>query len=97
MEYRLVGRSGLKVSTLSFGTATFGGVGPLAKWGATDIAGARRPLDICLDAGVNLIDSANAYSEGRSEEILGEALEGRRDRLILATKVRFPMSTGPND
>jgi aryl-alcohol dehydrogenase-like predicted oxidoreductase len=97
MDYRLLGRSGLKVSTVSFGTATFGGVGALAKWGATDAAGARRLLDICLDAGVNTVDTANAYSEGRSEEILGEAMEGRRNRLIVATKVRFPMGGGAND
>ncbi|MBV9653842.1 MAG: aldo/keto reductase [Acetobacteraceae bacterium] len=97
MEYRLLGRSGLKVSTLAFGTATFGGVGALAKWGATDVAGAARLLDICLESGVNLIDTANAYSEGRSEEILGEALDGRRNRLVVATKVRFPMGGGPND
>lgn len=97
MEYRLLGRSGLKVSTLSFGTATFGGVGALSKWGATGVAEAARLLDLCLDAGVNLVDTANAYSGGRSEEILGEALEGRRERLLVATKVRFRMGDGPND
>ena len=97
MEYRQLGRSGLKVSALAFGTATFGGVGPLAKWGATETAQARRLLDICLEAGINLIDTANAYSRGRSEEILGEAMAGRRERLLVATKVRFRMGEGPND
>ncbi len=97
MEYRLLGRSGLKVSAFSFGTATFGGVGALGKWGATDVAEAARMLDICLDAGVNLIDTANAYSRGRSEEVLGEAMAGRRERLLVATKVRFRMGDGPND
>ena len=97
MEYRLLGGSGLKVSALAFGTATFGGVGPLAKWGATETAQARRLLDICLEAGINLIDTANAYSRGRSEEILGEAMAGRRERLLVATKVRFRMGEGPND
>ncbi len=97
MEYRLLGRSGLKVSALSFGTATFGGVGALSKWGATDTAEARRLLDICIEAGINLIDTSNAYSTGRSEEILGEVLEGRTSDLVIATKVRFPMGSGPND
>ncbi|HWJ73662.1 MAG TPA: aldo/keto reductase [Kaistia sp.] len=97
MEYRLLGRSGLKVSTLSFGTATFGGVGGLAKWGATDTTEARRLLDICIEAGINLIDTSNAYSSGRSEEILGEVLDGRTADLVIATKVRFPMGSGPND
>jgi aryl-alcohol dehydrogenase-like predicted oxidoreductase len=96
MDYRLLGRSGLKVSTLSFGTATFGGVGGLAKWGATDTAEARRLLDICIDAGINLIDTSNAYSNGRSEEILGEVIKGRSDDLVIATKVRFRMGDGPN-
>ncbi len=97
MEYRSLGRSGLKVSTLTFGTATFGGVGALAKWGASGLDEARRLLDLCLDAGINLIDTADAYSLGRSEEILGEAMRGKRDRLLVATKVRFPMGDGPND
>lgn len=97
MEYRQLGRSGLMVSTLSFGTATFGGVGALSKWGATDVNEAARLLDICLDAGINLIDTANAYSQGRSEEILGEAMTGRRERLLVASKVRFRMGEGPND
>ncbi len=97
MDYRQLGRSGLKVSALAFGTATFGGVGALAKWGSTDTAQASRLLDICLEAGINLIDTANAYSRGRSEEILGEAMAGRRERLLVATKVRFRMGEGAND
>lgn len=97
MEYRLLGRSGLKISVLTFGTMTFGGESIFAKTGSTDVAGARRQLDLCLDAGVNIVDTANVYSRGRSEEILGEALEGRRNRLLVATKARFPMGDGPND
>jgi aryl-alcohol dehydrogenase-like predicted oxidoreductase len=84
MEYRLLGGSGLKVSALSFGTATFGGGNEFFKaWGETDIAEAQRLLDICFDAGVNLFDTADGYSDGRSEEILGKALEGRRDRALI--------------
>lgn len=95
MEYRLLGRSGLKVSTLSIGTATFGGDG---LWGDTDLKDAQRQIDLCLDAGINLIDTANVYADTVSEQIIGEALtEGRRDRLLLATKVRFPVGKGPND
>ena len=97
MEYRLLGRSGLKISVLTFGTMTFGGETFFAKTGSTDVAGAKRQLDLCLDAGVNIVDTANVYSAGRSEEILGEALEGRRNRLLVATKARFPMGDGPND
>jgi aryl-alcohol dehydrogenase-like predicted oxidoreductase len=97
MHFRRLGRSGLKVSPLTLGTMGFGGQGPFANVGDIDVAGAQRQLDLCIDAGVNLIDTANAYSGGRSEEILGEALEGRRDRLMVATKVRFPMGDGPND
>jgi aryl-alcohol dehydrogenase-like predicted oxidoreductase len=97
MQYRQLGGSGLRVSVLAMGTATFGATGDLAAWGETDLAGARRQIDICLDAGVNLIDTANAYSAGRSEEIVGRALEGRRDTVLISTKVRFPMGAGPND
>jgi aryl-alcohol dehydrogenase-like predicted oxidoreductase len=97
MEYRRLGRSGLFVSTLTLGTMTFGGQGGFSKVGATDVAGARRQVDMCLDAGVNLFDTANIYSSGESEEILGQALSGRRDDLILATKVRMSMGDGPND
>lgn len=96
MDYRLLGRSGLKVSALSIGTATFGGDG---LWGDTDVADARRQIDLCLDHGVNLIDTANVYSRTVSETIIGEVLAegGRRDRLLVASKVRFPVGQGPND
>ena len=97
MHFRQLGRSGLRVSTLTLGTMGFGGQGDFASVGDIDVAGARRQLDLCLDAGVNLVDTANMYSRGMSEEILGEALEGRRERLMVATKVRFPMGDGPND
>ena len=98
MEYRLLGRSGLKVSVCSLGTMTFGGVGKFSSVGSTDVAGARRQIDICLDAGVNLIDTANVYSDGVSEEIIGEALnEGRRQRILVATKSRMTIGPGPND
>ncbi len=97
MDYRQLGRSGLRVSTLSLGTMTFGGRGGFAKTGATDIAGARRQLDMALDAGVNLVDTADVYSSGLSEEIVGQAIAGRRDRLLLATKARMPMGDGAND
>ena len=95
MEYRLLGRSGLKVSTISVGTVTFGGDG---LWGDTDLKGAQRQVDMCLDAGINLIDTADVYNIGVSEEITGAVLcEGRRNRTLLATKVRFPFGDGPND
>jgi aryl-alcohol dehydrogenase-like predicted oxidoreductase len=97
MEYRGLGNSGLKVSVLTMGTMTFGGAGEFAKVGSTDVAGARRQVDMCLEAGVNLIDTADVYSGGRSEEILGEVLRGRRDQVLVATKVRMPMGRGPND
>jgi aryl-alcohol dehydrogenase-like predicted oxidoreductase len=97
MEYRQLGRSGLRVSVLSLGTMTFGGEGPFAKVGSTDVAGARRQVDLSLDAGVNLVDTADVYSGGLSEVIVGKALEGRRDRVVLATKARMAMGDGPND
>src|ERR687885_1246954 len=97
MEYRRLGRSGLFVSALTLGTMTFGGQGGFSKVGATDKAGARRQVDMCLEAGVNLFDSANIYSGGESEEILGEAISGRRDELLLATKVRMSVGDGSND
>jgi aryl-alcohol dehydrogenase-like predicted oxidoreductase len=97
MEYRQLGRSGLKVSALSMGTMTFGGRGPFGNVGTTDVDGARRQVDQCLDAGVNLIDTADVYSAGLSEEIVGEVIAGRRDDVLLATKVRMPMGEGPND
>jgi aryl-alcohol dehydrogenase-like predicted oxidoreductase len=97
MDYRQLGRSGLRVSALALGTMTFGGRGNFAKTGTTDSAGARRQLDMALDAGVNLIDTADVYSAGLSEELVGQAVAGRRDRLLLATKARFRMGEGPND
>ncbi len=97
MEYRQLGHSGLKVSALTMGTMTFGGQGEFANVGNTDIDEARRQVDLCLDAGINLIDTADVYSTGRSEEIVGEAVKGRRDDVLLATKVRMPMGSGPND
>jgi aryl-alcohol dehydrogenase-like predicted oxidoreductase len=96
MEHRQLGRSGLRVSVLTLGTMTFGGRGFFAKAGNTDLAGARRQIDLCLEAGVNLADTANAYSLGVSEEILGEALQGRRHRMLVATKARMRMGDGPN-
>ncbi|MBW0105971.1 aldo/keto reductase [Pseudonocardia sp. KRD291] len=97
MEYRQLGRSGLRVSTMTLGTMTFGGQGNFANLGNTDVDGARRLVDLCLDRGVNMIDTADVYSQGASEEIVGKAVEGRRDDLLLATKVRMPMGDGPND
>jgi aryl-alcohol dehydrogenase-like predicted oxidoreductase len=79
------------------GTMTFGGKGPFANVGSTDVDDARGQVDQCLDAGVNLVDTADVYSEGMSEEIVGEVLRGRRDEVLLATKVRMPMGPGPND
>ncbi|MBO8184178.1 aldo/keto reductase [Streptomyces spirodelae] len=97
MEYRQLGRSGLRVSVLTMGTMTFGGRDMFGNVGSTDVAGARRQVDMCLDAGVNLFDTANMYSAGLSEEILGEVITGRRDRLLLSSKVRMAVGDGPND
>jgi aryl-alcohol dehydrogenase-like predicted oxidoreductase len=97
MDYRQLGRSGLRVSALTLGTMGFGGRERFASVGSIDVAGAKRQIDLCLDAGVNLIDTADVYSGGVSEEILGEALAGKRDRVLLATKARMPMGDGPND
>ena len=98
MEYRLLGKSGLRVPVLSYGTGTFGGSGPLfSNWGKSDAVEARRLIDICLEAGVNLFDSADVYSGGASEEILGEAIKGRRDEVLISTKATLPMGDGPND
>jgi aryl-alcohol dehydrogenase-like predicted oxidoreductase len=95
VDYRSLGRSGLKVSALSIGTVTFGNDGT---WGSTELKDAQRQIDLCIDYGVNLIDTSNAYNDGVSESIIGDALtDGRRDRMLVATKVRFPMGKGPND
>jgi len=98
MEYRRLGRSGLRVPALSFGTATFGGSNDFFKaWGSTDSAGAARLIDVCLDHGVSLFDSADVYSDGLAEQILGEAIKGKRNRLLISTKATFPSGDGPND
>lgn len=98
MDYRNLGASGLKVPVLSFGTGTFGGQGPLfSAWGRSGIEEARRLVDICLEAGVNLFDSADVYSNGASEEILGAAIKGRRDKVLISTKMSLPMGDGPFD
>ena len=98
MEYRRLGASGLTVPALSFGTGTFGGKGDFFKaWGATDVQEARRLLDICIDAGLNMFDTADIYSAGAAEEVLGKAIEGRpRDGLIISTKATFRFGDGPN-
>lgn len=95
MDYRLLGRSGLKISTLTVGTMTFGNSGAV---GGTDLAGARRQLDMCWDKGVNIIDTANVYAAGVSEQIIGDVLEAdtSRGKWLIATKVRFTMGDGPN-
>jgi aryl-alcohol dehydrogenase-like predicted oxidoreductase len=98
MEFRQLGKSGLKVPALSFGTATFGGGTEFFHaWGASDVAEARRLVDICLDAGVNLFDTADIYSDGLSETVLGKAIEGKRDKVLLSTKGAFSTGPGPND
>ena len=97
MDYRQLGHSGLRVSALTLGTMTFGGRGHWTRVGATEVDTATRQVDMCLDAGVNLIDTADVYSDGLSEEVVGKTLKGRRDRVLLATKARFAMGDGPND
>ncbi|TCP57296.1 aryl-alcohol dehydrogenase-like predicted oxidoreductase [Tamaricihabitans halophyticus] len=97
MQYRQLGRSGLRVSTLTMGTMTFGGRGGFAKVGSTDLAAARRQIDMCVAAGVNFVDTANMYSAGLAEEIVGQAVAGKRDSLLLSTKVRLAMGEGQND
>jgi aryl-alcohol dehydrogenase-like predicted oxidoreductase len=98
MEYRRLGASGLKVPALTFGTGTFGGKGDFfAAWGSTDGAEARRMVDICLDAGVSMFDSADTYSTGMAETILGEAIKGRRNDVLISTKTTFRIGDGPND
>ncbi|MDT7655702.1 MAG: hypothetical protein QOF38_417, partial [Pseudonocardiales bacterium] len=98
MEYRRLGASGLKVPALSFGAGTFAGRGPLfSAWGNTDAEEARRLVDLCLEAGVTMFDTADVYSDGGSEEVLGQAVKGRRDQVILSTKTTFRTGDGPND
>jgi aryl-alcohol dehydrogenase-like predicted oxidoreductase len=98
MDYRILGRSGFKVPVLSLGTGTFGGGGELFKaWGQTDVQEATRLVDVCLDAGLTMFDSADVYSGGAAEEILGQAIKGRRDQVIISTKGTFATGPGPND
>ncbi|MFF2579521.1 aldo/keto reductase [Streptomyces goshikiensis] len=98
MECRRLGASGLQVPELSFGAGTFGGRGPLfGAWGNTGVAEARRLVDICVEAGITMFDTADVYSNGASEEVLGAALKGRRDRVLISTKAGLPMGDGPAD
>jgi aryl-alcohol dehydrogenase-like predicted oxidoreductase len=98
MEYRRLGSSGLNVPLISFGAATFGGTSEFFRaWGSTDIAAARRMIGLCLDAGVTMFDTADVYSNGVSEEVLGEALKGRRNQVLISTKATFRLGDGPND
>ena len=98
MEYRRLGHSGFKVPALSFGTGTFGGKGELFQaWGSTDVKEATRLIDICLDHGVTMFDSADIYSAGASEEVLGGAIKGRRDKVLISTKATFRSGDGPNE
>ena len=98
MEYRRLGSSGLKVPALTFGAGTLGGKGEFFQaWGETDAAGARRIVDICLDAGVTMFDSADVYSSGESERVLGEGIKGRRDKVLISTKATFRAGEGPNE
>jgi len=98
MEFRNLGGSGLKVPVLTLGTATFGGGSDFfKKWGTTDVAEATSLVDAALDMGCNMFDTADAYSRGLSEEILGKAVEGRREKVLLATKMGMTMGDGPND
>jgi aryl-alcohol dehydrogenase-like predicted oxidoreductase len=98
MEYRQLGGSGFNVPVLSFGTGTFGGGNEFFKaWGTSDVAEATRLVDICLDAGLTMFDSADIYSNGMAEEILGQAIKGRRDKVLISTKGTFRVGDGPND
>src|SRR5690606_14319551 len=98
MENRHLGRSGLKVPVLSLGTGTFGGTDDFfQKWGQTGAKEASRLIDICLERGVNFVDTANVYSAGDAEKVLGKAIQGRREKIILSTKATFKMGEGTND
>jgi aryl-alcohol dehydrogenase-like predicted oxidoreductase len=97
MEYRQLGASGLMVPALSLGSGTFGGGSEFFKaWGASDVAEARRLVDICLEAGLTMFDSADVYSNGMAEEILGQAVKGRRDQVLISTKGSFRTGPGAN-
>lgn len=98
MEYRLLGGSGFKVPVLTLGTGTFGGKGPLfSSWGGSEIKEATRLVDVCLEAGLTMFDSADIYSDGAAEQILGGAIAGRRDQVLLSTKATFRIGAGAND
>jgi len=98
MEYRRLGKSGLQVPVFSYGTATFGGGTEFFKaWGSTDVKEAQRLVDICMDAGLNFFDTANVYSRGMAEEILGQVIQTKRSNMLISTKGTFPMSDSPND
>ena len=97
MDYRNLGRSGLKLSAITMGTFTFGGQGPFGRVGRQGVEDARRLVDLCIDHGVNMFDTANMYSTGLSEEILGEALAGKPDSVMVTSKARMPIGEGPND
>src|SRR4051794_11736604 len=98
MEHRRLGHSGFKVPLLCFGTGTFGGKGEFfTHWGSSDVKEATRLVDVCLEAGVTMFDTADIYSGGASEEILGKAIAGRRDAVIISTKGTFRAGKGPND
>jgi aryl-alcohol dehydrogenase-like predicted oxidoreductase len=98
MEYRLLGGSGFSVPVLTFGTGTFGGTNEFFKaWGSSDVKEASRLVDVCLDAGLTMFDSADVYSDGAAEEILGAAIKGRRDQVLISTKATFKSGPGPND
>ncbi|MFP7674665.1 aldo/keto reductase [Marivita sp. S0852] len=97
MEYRTLGRTGLKISVITMGTFTFGGRGDFGRTASQDVDDARRLVDTCIDHGVNMFDTANMYSTGLSEEILGEVLQGRYDDILVTSKARMPIGDGPND
>src|SRR5580700_7761604 len=97
MEYRLLGASGLEVSILSFGTMTMGGEGRFAAMGNVQVEEARRQIEVCIEAGVNVFDTADIYSFGKSEEVLGQALGKKRDQVLIATKLHASMSNEVND
>ena len=98
MEFRRLGASGLKVPAFTFGTGTFGGKGEFFKaWGGMDVPAATRMVDVCLDAGVTMFDSADVYSDGEAERVLGGAIKGRRDKVLISTKGTFRAGDGPND
>nr|WP_315393748.1 aldo/keto reductase [uncultured Duganella sp.] len=98
MNHNRLGKSGLRVPELSFGTATFGGGNDFFKaWGSTDAGGAARLIDVCLEHGVSMFDTADVYSDGLAEQVLGQAIKGKRNRLLISTKVTFPTGEGAND